>query len=128
MCFDGVKRLCHIRGKLRKKVWINQSDIILVGLRDYQDARADVILKYSPEEARNLKSAEQLNAYCEHMLPVGWSAASSGPAPKLSKATISGFSLDSNIPYVGAHVSVQPSKFLNLLESMQVSKASVFPK
>merc|ERR1712203_485363 len=39
MCFDGVKRLCHIRGKLRKKVWINQSDIILVGLRDYQDAR-----------------------------------------------------------------------------------------
>ena len=23
MCFDGVKRLCHIRGKLRKKVWIN---------------------------------------------------------------------------------------------------------
>merc|ERR1719225_1792407 len=25
MCFDGVKRLCHIRGKLRKKVWINQS-------------------------------------------------------------------------------------------------------
>lgn len=56
MCFDGVKRLCHIRGKLRKKVWINHSDIILVGLRDYQDAKADVILKYSADEARNLKS------------------------------------------------------------------------
>jgi len=56
MCFDGVQRLCHIRGKLRKKVWINQSDIILVGLRDYQDKRADVILKYSADEARNLKS------------------------------------------------------------------------
>lgn len=56
MCFDGSKRLCHIRGKLRKKVWINQSDIILVGLRDYQDAKADVILKYSADEARNLKS------------------------------------------------------------------------
>merc|ERR1719508_606537 len=40
MCFDGVKRLCHIRGKLRKKVWINQSDIVLIGLRDYQDAKA----------------------------------------------------------------------------------------
>lgn len=23
-CFDGQKRLCHIRGKLRKKVWVNQ--------------------------------------------------------------------------------------------------------
>merc|ERR1719209_2287256 len=42
MCFDGVKRLCHIRGKLRKKVWINQSDIVLIGLRDYQDAKAEV--------------------------------------------------------------------------------------
>merc|ERR1712129_406416 len=56
MCFDGVKRLCHIRGELRKKVWINQSDIVLIGLRDYQDAKADVILKYSADEARNLKS------------------------------------------------------------------------
>ena len=25
MCFDGVKRLCHIRGKLRKKVLIKES-------------------------------------------------------------------------------------------------------
>merc|ERR1712018_377826 len=56
MCFDGVKRLCLIRGKLRRKVWINQSDIVLVGLREFQDAKADVILKYSPDEARNLKS------------------------------------------------------------------------
>merc|ERR1719462_215363 len=60
MCFDGVKRLCHIRGKLRKKVWINQSDIILVGLRDYQDARADVILKYNADEARSLKAYGEL--------------------------------------------------------------------
>merc|ERR1712050_780443 len=56
MCFDGQKRLCKIRGKLRKKVWINVSDIVLVGLRDYQDGKADVILKYSSDEARNLKS------------------------------------------------------------------------
>src|SRR5512144_3029003 len=56
MCFDGVKRLCHIRGKLRKNVCINQGDIILVGLRDYQDSKADVILKYTSDEARNLKT------------------------------------------------------------------------
>jgi len=30
MCFDGVKRLANIRGKLRKKTWINQGDIILL--------------------------------------------------------------------------------------------------
>ncbi|XP_012881912.1 PREDICTED: eukaryotic translation initiation factor 1A, X-chromosomal [Dipodomys ordii] len=60
MCFDGVKRLCHIRGKLRKKVWINTSDIILVGLRDYQDNKADVILKYNADEARSLKAYGEL--------------------------------------------------------------------
>ncbi|MFH4979947.1 hypothetical protein AB6A40_006656 [Gnathostoma spinigerum] len=59
-CFDGKPRLCHIRGKLRKKVWINTGDIILIGLRDYQDDKADVILKYNPDEARNLKSCGQL--------------------------------------------------------------------
>jgi len=60
MCFDGTKRLCHIRGKLRKRQWINTSDIILVGLRDYQDAKADVIMKYNGDEARRLKNMGQL--------------------------------------------------------------------
>ncbi|XP_071503919.1 eukaryotic translation initiation factor 1A, Y-chromosomal-like [Diadema setosum] len=60
LCFDGKKRLCHIRGKLRKKVWINQGDIILIGLRDYQDEKADVILKYNVDEARNLKMYGEL--------------------------------------------------------------------
>nr|CAG8583488.1 7086_t:CDS:2 [Entrophospora candida] len=59
-CFDGEKRLAHIRGKLRKKVWINQGDIILISLRDYQDSKADVILKYTTEEARNLKAYGEL--------------------------------------------------------------------
>ncbi|XP_005678479.1 PREDICTED: eukaryotic translation initiation factor 1A, X-chromosomal-like [Capra hircus] len=62
MCFDGVKRLCHIRGKLRK-VWINTSDVLLVGLQDYQDNKADVILKYNADEARNLKAYGELPEY-----------------------------------------------------------------
>ena len=59
-CFDGSKRLAHIRGKLRKKVWINQGDIILLSLRDYQDEKGDVILKYSADEARSLKAYGEL--------------------------------------------------------------------
>jgi|SRR5579862_3353974 translation initiation factor 1A len=59
-CFDGEKRLAHIRGKLRKKVWINQGDIILLSLREFQDAKADVILKYTADEARNLKAYGEL--------------------------------------------------------------------
>lgn len=60
MCIDGTKRLCHIRGKMHKKVWIAAGDIILVGLRDYQDDKADVILKYMPDEARLLKAYGEL--------------------------------------------------------------------
>ncbi|KAI9498393.1 hypothetical protein BDB00DRAFT_755126, partial [Zychaea mexicana] len=59
-CFDGVKRLAHIRGALRKKVWINQGDIILLSLREYQDDKADVIQRYNPEEARQLKQYGEL--------------------------------------------------------------------
>mmetsp|Transcript_13993 Transcript_13993/g.35925 ORF Transcript_13993/g.35925 Transcript_13993/m.35925 type:complete len:141 (+) Transcript_13993:139-561(+) len=59
-CIDGVKRLCHIRGKMRKKVWVNTGDIILVGLRDYQDEKADVILKFMADEARSLKAYGEL--------------------------------------------------------------------
>ncbi|KAI5451141.1 Translation initiation factor 1A [Naganishia albida] len=59
-CFDGEKRLAHIRGKMRKKVWINQGDIILISLREFQDEKADVIVKYTVEEARNLKQYGEL--------------------------------------------------------------------
>jgi translation initiation factor 1A len=59
-CIDGVKRLCHIRGKMRKKVWVNTGDIVLVGLREYQDEKADVILKYMADEARSLKQYGEL--------------------------------------------------------------------
>ncbi|CAO3691609.1 unnamed protein product [Rhizopus stolonifer] len=59
-CFDGVKRLALIRGKLRKKVWINQGDIVLLSLRDFQDEKADVIQRYNPDEARQLKAYGEL--------------------------------------------------------------------
>ncbi|MCL7030686.1 hypothetical protein MKW94_024230 [Papaver nudicaule] len=44
MCIDDTKRLGHIRGKMHKKVWIAAGDTILVGSRDIQDDKADVIL------------------------------------------------------------------------------------
>jgi translation initiation factor 1A len=59
-CFDGVTRLGHIRGKMRKKVWITAGDIILVSLRDYQDGKVDIIHKYNADEARSLKAYGEL--------------------------------------------------------------------
>ena len=54
-CFDGIKRLAHIRGTMRRRIWIEMGDIVLVSLREFQDAKCDIILKYSDTESRNLK-------------------------------------------------------------------------
>nr|WCZ58573.1 translation initiation factor 1A [Andalucia godoyi] len=60
-CFaDAKTRQCHIRGKMRKKVWINVGDIVLISTREYQDEKADVIHKYTPDEARALKAQEEI--------------------------------------------------------------------
>jgi len=45
---------------MRKRVWVSAGDIVLVGLRDYQDEKGDVILKYTSDEARNLKAYGEL--------------------------------------------------------------------
>ncbi|XP_063725445.1 uncharacterized protein LOC134853382 [Symsagittifera roscoffensis] len=59
---SGKKRLCHIRGKLRKKVWINAGDIILLSLREFQDEKADVVARYLPEEAKRLQKEGEISA------------------------------------------------------------------
>ena len=61
-CQDGESRLCQIRGQMRKKVWIVNGDIILLSLREFQDERADVIHKYTADEARNLKTYGELKS------------------------------------------------------------------
>lgn len=37
-----------------------QGDIVLISLRDFQDGKADVILKYNADEARQLKAYGEL--------------------------------------------------------------------
>jgi len=54
-CMDGKKRLGRIRGNMKKKrIFINKDDYVLVGLRDFQDEKADVLDKYTPQELKRL--------------------------------------------------------------------------
>jgi translation initiation factor 1A len=55
-CIDGIVRLGNIRGAMRHKIWIKLSDFVLVGLREYQDEKCDIIAKYSTDEVRALRS------------------------------------------------------------------------
>ena len=59
-CFDGKERICHIRGSMMNKVRVFVDDIILIGIRDFQDNKADVILKYSADECKRLKKMGEL--------------------------------------------------------------------
>lgn len=60
LCADAVTRLGHIRGKMRKRTWIGTGDIVLCGLRDYEDGKVDIFHKYDAGEIQLLKSMHQL--------------------------------------------------------------------
>jgi hypothetical protein len=45
---------------MKNRVWINSGDIVLIGLRDFGDDKADVIMKYYDEEAKELKELGEL--------------------------------------------------------------------
>jgi translation initiation factor 1A len=61
-CMDTVKRMAHIRGTMRKKIWIAMGDIVLVALREYENDKCDIILKYTEDEVRKLKSMNEIPA------------------------------------------------------------------
>lgn len=54
-CVDGVERLCKIRGSMRKREWVRVGDVVLVCLRDFQDAKADIVHKYTDAEVHRLR-------------------------------------------------------------------------
>lgn len=64
-CTDGMTRLGVIRGAMRKKVWIKLEDWVLVGLREYQDDKCDIIGKYSDEDVRNLRAYGEIGTIVE---------------------------------------------------------------
>ncbi|PIN98626.1 MAG: translation initiation factor eIF-1A [Candidatus Diapherotrites archaeon CG10_big_fil_rev_8_21_14_0_10_31_34] len=55
LCEDGVERVCRIPGKLRKRVWIRDGDLIIVRLWDFQPIKADVVWRYIKVQTNHLK-------------------------------------------------------------------------
>lgn len=51
-CQDGHERLCRIRGKMKRRVWIREGDVVLVSPWDFQsDKRGDIIWRYTRGQA-----------------------------------------------------------------------------
>lgn len=55
-CQDGHERLCRIRGKMKRRVWIREGDVVLVSPWDFQsDERGDVIWRYKHSQVSWLR-------------------------------------------------------------------------
>ena len=56
-CQDGKERLCRVRGKLKRRVWVREGDIVLVSPWDFQsDKRGDIFWRYRKDQTEWLRS------------------------------------------------------------------------
>ncbi|HUH99790.1 MAG TPA: translation initiation factor eIF-1A [Nitrososphaerales archaeon] len=76
-CTDGMVRLCRIRGKMKRRMWIREGDIVLVSPWDFDPKRADIVWRYIKDHADWLEN----NGYMRPTAPGVVPTAQAAPAP-----------------------------------------------
>jgi translation initiation factor 1A len=67
-CNDLRTRLCHIRGVMRNRVWINVGDYVLISIRglaseeNKETEKADILAKYDADHLHKLKNEPDINS------------------------------------------------------------------
>lgn len=55
-CLDGKTRVCRIPGRLKRRLWVREGDIVIVEPWEYGgDEKGDIIFKYSKTQINYLK-------------------------------------------------------------------------
>ena len=55
-CFDGKTRLCRIPGRLRRRMWVRQGDIVIVEPWEYEEnEKGDIIFDYRRNQVEWLR-------------------------------------------------------------------------
>ena len=54
-CADGEERTARIPGRMQKRIWIRQDDVVLVEPWDWQDEKADIVWRYEKQDADQLR-------------------------------------------------------------------------
>jgi translation initiation factor 1A len=54
-CADGTERTARIPGRMQKRIWIREDDVVLVEPWDWQDEKADISWRYEKSEADQLR-------------------------------------------------------------------------
>ena len=55
ICEEGERRMGRIPGKLRRRMWVRENDLLIVVPWSFQDSKADVKFRYTPTQTSNLK-------------------------------------------------------------------------
>lgn len=60
-CADGYERLCRIRGKMKRRVWVRLGDAVLVEPWDFQfKERGDIQWRYTKSQINTLRERGHL--------------------------------------------------------------------
>jgi len=54
-CVDGKSRNCRVPGRLKRKLWLRPEDVVIVEPWELDSNKADVLLKYKPNQVEWLK-------------------------------------------------------------------------
>jgi translation initiation factor 1A len=60
MCADGKSRMGRIPGKIRKRMWIREGDLVIVKPWDFQDDKADILYRYTKTQASYLSRRKMI--------------------------------------------------------------------
>ncbi|MGB7788117.1 translation initiation factor eIF-1A [Methanoregula sp.] len=60
-CLDGVERMGRIKGKIKKRAWIREGDILIVVPWSFQDEKCDILYRYLPPQADWLRKNHYLS-------------------------------------------------------------------
>ena len=56
-CLDGKTRICRIPGRLKRRLWVREGDVLLIEPWEFGgDEKGDVIFKYKPNQVNFLRS------------------------------------------------------------------------
>jgi len=62
MCEDNVSRMGRITGKMKKKMWIREGDLLILRPWGFQEGKADILFRYSRTQSQYLARRNLLPA------------------------------------------------------------------
>jgi len=64
-CLDGKSRNCRIPGRLKRRLWIREGDIVIIEPWEFDENKGDVLFKYNPSAVDWLRKKGYLKEISE---------------------------------------------------------------